>query len=253
MHHDEGEGGGQLDAEIPVGHAVEGIGGHAVHSEGLGHRFPVEGVGGGGEGAASQRGDVHPADGAVQPLDVPGEHLGVGHQVMAEGDGLRPLEVGVAGQDGGGVRLRLAAQDAHQLEKLRPQGGGGAPQIEADVQRHLVVAAAPGVEPFARVADAGGQLPFNKGMDVLRILVDGQRAGSEIGGDARQPVLDRLPVLGGKDPLFGQHGGVRHAARDVLLRHAGIKRDGGIKIVGFLIEFLLEPSGPQLHMSVSCP
>ena len=56
-------------------------------------------------------------------------------------------------------------------------------QGQADVQRHLIVAAAAGVEPLARVADAGGQGLLHKGMHVLGVGVDLQLAAGQIIGD----------------------------------------------------------------------
>ena len=41
--------------------------------------------------------------------------------MVAEGDGLRPLEMGVSRHDGARVLLRLPAQHPDQIEELPPQ------------------------------------------------------------------------------------------------------------------------------------
>ena len=164
--------------------------------------------------------------------------------MVAEGDGLGPLQMGITWHDGAGMRQGLVAQDPDQIAQLTPQGRHRPPQVQADVQRHLVVAAAPGVQALARVPDAGGQLALDEGVDVLRLRVDDECPRAQVGGDARQSIPDGLPVGGGEDPLLRQHGGVGHAARDILLRHSAVKGNGGIEVVGFLIDFLLKPSGP---------
>ena len=56
---------------------------------------------------------------------------------------------------------------------------GGA-QVQADVQRDLIVAAAPGVQALTGVTDAGGQRLLDEGVDVLGVGVDLQLAGSQI-------------------------------------------------------------------------
>ena len=167
--------------------------------------------------------------------------------MMAEGDRLRPLKVGVPRHHRAGVFLRLPAQHPDQPGQLRPHRMGQRPQVQPVVQRHLIVPAPPRVQALARVPNPGGQLALHKGMDILRPHIDGKRAGFQVRKDARQPVPDRLPVSGGDDPLLCEHRGVRHAAEDILPRHAGIEGNGGIEVVRFLIEFLLEPSGPQFH------
>ena len=73
---------------------------------------------------------------------------------MAEGDGLGALQVGVTGHDGGGVLGGLLADDLDQLHDVSLQGVAVVPQSQADVQRHLVVPAAAGVQALAGVADA---------------------------------------------------------------------------------------------------
>ena len=45
---------------------------------------------------------------------------------------------------------------------------GGA-QVQADVQRDLIVAAAPGVQALTGVTDAGGQRLLDEGVDILGV------------------------------------------------------------------------------------
>ena len=59
--------------------------------------------------------------------------------MVAKGDGLRPLEVGISGHDGSFVDFRLLGDGLHQLgHQLGDLVDLGA-QIHADVQRHLIV------------------------------------------------------------------------------------------------------------------
>ncbi len=74
----------------------------------------------------------------------------------------------------------LRQRGSIQFQQLALNVGGGFPQVEAEVQRHLVVAAAAGVQPLARIAHAGGQGLLHEGVDILGVGVDFQRAAVQI-------------------------------------------------------------------------
>ena len=165
---------------------------------------------------------------------------------MAKGDGLSPLQVGVAGHDGSGVLRRLFADDLDQLHDIALQHVAVVPQGQADIQSHLVVAAAAGVQPLAGIADAGGEGLLHKGVHILGVGVDLQLAGSQIVGDGSQTVEDILTVFLGDDALFGQHRGVHAAAPHILGDHPLIKADGGVEIVDARVHRLGKAAFPQL-------
>ena len=239
MHHAGGDGSGQLDAEIAVGHAVQTVGAGSREAQLLGGELTVQRVGGAGQRAGTQRAlGVHPGGGVLKALQVPQEHPCVGHQRVAEGDGLGPLQMGVAGHDGGGVLRRLLADDLHQLDDAALQHLAVVPQGQPDIQRHLIVPAAAGVQPLARVADAGGQGLLHKGVDVLGVGVDLQLAGSQIIRDGSQTVEDVLAVLLGDDALLCQHGGMDAAAAHILRDHPLVKADGRVEVVDARIDRL---------------
>ena len=57
-------------------------------------------------------------------------------------------------------------------------------EIEPHVHRDLIVAAAGGVQLLARLADAGGELRLHEHVDVLRLGVDLEISGLDVGKDA---------------------------------------------------------------------
>ncbi len=72
MHHAGGDGCGQLDAEITVGHAVQTVGAGGGEAQFFGGELPVQGVGGAGQSARAQGAlGVHPAGGVGEPLQIP--------------------------------------------------------------------------------------------------------------------------------------------------------------------------------------
>ena len=139
----------------------------------------VDGIGGARQGAGAQRALIQPLPTVLQPGDVPGKHLGVGHKVLGKGDGLGPLEVGVSRHDGALIPPRLLAEDPLQLQQLLHNDGDLPPDVHPKVQGHLVIPGPRGVEPLPRVADAGGEQGLHVHMDVL-----------VVGGELHLPRLD---------------------------------------------------------------
>ena len=124
-------------------------------------------------------------------------------------------------------------------------------QIHADIERDLIVAGARGVELFADIPNALGQDGFDKHVDILGLRIERQRAGLQIGQNAGKTVDDLIGVCLCQNAAFGQHGGVRHRACDILLVHPSIDGDGGVECVRQLGSFGFCASGPKLfHKNV---
>ena len=166
---------------------------------------------------------------------------------MAHGHRLGPLQMGVAGHDRGGVLRRLFAQGLHQFRQLLLQAAAHIPQGQADVQGHLVVAAAAGVQALAGVADAGGEGLLHEGVNVLGLRVNGQRPALQVVQDALQPAQDLVRVLLGDDALGAQHGRMGHAAGDVLMGHTLVEPDGRVEIVHAAVHRFRKSALPKLR------
>ena len=247
MHHENGQGGHQFQGVVPVGDAVQGVAHRGVKAQVLRRLPAVNGVRGARQGAAAQGALVEALFAVLQAGNVPGKHVGVGHQVLSEGDGLGPLQVGVAGHDGGLVLLRLLAQNGFQLQKLVHDDGDLLPDVHPEVQGHLVVAAAGGVEPLAGVADAGGQEGLHVHVDVLVVGGEFHLAGLHVRQDAFQALGDGGHVLLGDDAAVAQHLRVGQRAGDVLLVQPLIELNGGVEVVDEGVGLLAEPPGPEFH------
>ena len=246
MHHEDGAGGQELDGEVPVGYRVHGVVGGFGKAQGGGGLEPIHRVGGGGQGARPQGALVHPLQAVLQPGHVPAEHVGVGHHVVGEGGGLGPLQVGVAGHDGVQVGLRLPDKHLLQLQHHADDLGDLLLDVEAEVHRHLVVAAG-GLEPLARVADVLGEQGLDVHVDVLVLQGELHLVGLDVGQNGLEAVDNLLRLVLLDDALSAQHGRVGDGARDVLFVHPGVKGDGGVEVVDQGIGLLLEPSGPEFH------
>ena len=251
MHHQNRQTRKQLQHVIAVGYAVEAVAAHPGQAQLRRRKAAVQRIGRAGQSARAERRDRHALFAVLKARTVPQQHVAIGQQMMAEGDRLRPLQVGVAGHDEIIGFLRLGRDHAQQAVEARFQLFAFVQKIEPQVERHLVVAAARGVQPFAAVADPLRQLRFHKGVDILGGPVNCQLAALELQRDLPQRGDDFAAFRFVDDALSAEHRRVRNRAADILLRHPAVERDGRVEIVGLLVQFLLEPSFPKGHVMTS--
>ena len=87
--------------------------------------------------------------------------------MLGKGDGLRPLEMGVAGHDVPCALLGLVAKHGDKFFYLALNMLAGGAQVQADVQRDLIVAASCRVQALSRVSDPLGQKRLDVHVDIL--------------------------------------------------------------------------------------
>ena len=97
--------------------------------------------------------------------------------MVAKGDGLGALQVGIARHYCPGEGFGLDADSLSQFFDLFQQALGLLSQIEPDIQRHLIVPASGGMQPFTGISQPAGQFTFHESMDILLGHVDFQRPG----------------------------------------------------------------------------
>jgi hypothetical protein len=180
--------------EIARRDAVQRVGGRPVEAEGGGRRVPVDGEGRAGQGRGAQRALVHPRPGVGEAAGVAAEHLHIGHHVVAEGHRLGRLQVREAGHQRVRVRLGLGQQGALQRLDLADGAVAGVTNPKAEVERHLVVARARGVQPPGRRADQLAQPRLHVHVDVFVLVAEGKGPGGDLRLDGRQPALDSFLV-----------------------------------------------------------
>ncbi len=195
---DAQQGGGEeeLGGEVAVADGVEAVGRHVAKAEASRQRRPVEREGRPGQRRRAQRQHGRRPSRRGEACSVAGQRPEVAQRPVAPGDRLGVLQVGVAGQGqvegGGGAVGQGALHVANGL--IQPVAGAHDPQPE--VGRHLVVAAAAGVELAADRAGDLRQPPLDGRVDVLVIRRDGERAGGELGPHCLQPGQQRVALLG---------------------------------------------------------
>ena len=250
MHHADAARVLQVEQVVAVGDGVQRVGDGVVKAQQLGGALAVERVGGAGKRRGAERVGVGGVARGGQARVVTREHPEVGQHVVAEQHRLRVLQVRVAGHHHTHVLLgdveKHTAQGAIAPHEVRAELLG----VEADVRRHLVVAAAARVQARARRADVAREGALHGHVDVLVVDVPGKVAVGNLTRDVGQAGVDGLLVGLGDDALLGEHLGVGAAAGDVLLRHGLVHLEGRAKLLREGVDALLKPATPKSHRAL---
>ena len=181
----------------------------------------------------------------AQAFGVAEQRLGVREEVMADGHGLRALQVGVAGQRPRGVLARLDRQGSGDLGDGLHQVTGGRTAVQPQVEHHLVIARPPRVKRSPGRCDLS-QPTLHGGVDVLVGLVKGEGAGFELGANLSQTALDGSELAAADDAGGSKPAGVREAAGDVepIEVEVGLERRG--ELLELREQAAFEPATPEL-------
>ena len=96
---------------------------------------------------------------------------------MPEGHRLRRLQMREAGHRVRGMRPGPCRQRLHHVGDLRRQSVDRVPHPQPDIRRHLIVAAARGVQTLASLTDPIGQPRLDIHVNVFQRHVEGERPG----------------------------------------------------------------------------
>lgn len=162
---------------------------------------------------------------------------------MPDRDRLRSLQVRVSRHQPPRVSLGF---DGEHVDQTRQTGGGLGGCIateKSQVERHLVIARAPGVQGCARRRDLG-QPPFNGGVDVFISRVEFELRVVELPLDPAQAALDRRQLRFREQSRRGEAARVGDAAGDVVRIELEVDREGGGKALELWQQAAREAAAP---------
>ena len=122
---------------------------------------------------------IHPLARILKPAAVAREHLDIGQHVMPPCHRLGGLQMGKARHHPVRPRLGLRQERPHQFGQPGNRRIALVAHPKPEIDGHLIIAAPPGVQPLARLADNLGQAAFHVQVNIL------QR-----GGKGKLPPLD---------------------------------------------------------------
>ena len=189
------------------------------------HARAVDRVRRAGERGGAQRQHVDPFAAVGQTRRVACQHRVVRHQVVAERDRLRDLQVREARHDRVGVRFGEVEQRPPQRRERRRDLVDGAAQPQAHVGGDLVVARAAGVQSLAGIADQRRQALLDVEVDILEVARPDEHAARDLVADLRHAALDVGQVLRAEDAAGGQHARMGERSGDVGFGQALVEVD----------------------------
>ena len=114
VHHQDAGRREEGEKEVSIAHTIQRVVRQAGEAQQLPHAVTVERIGGARQRAGAQGHGVGLVIGVLKARYISHEHLRVGHQVKRQRDGLRLLQVRVAGHDGVQVLLGEGAEQRKQ-------------------------------------------------------------------------------------------------------------------------------------------
>ena len=237
---------GEIECEVAVRDGVHAVLGQPLEVQLTRRRQAVQRQGRAGQSSRAQRQLAGRLMGVDRPAGVAQKGLGVGEQVMAYGDRLRPLQVGVAGHRPVGMAARLGCQHLDHESQAFDDRGGSSPAVEPQVEGDLVVAGAAGMQPGGGVRVQLAEAPLNRCMDVLVGIHEHKLAGLELAADGFEAPLHAAELLLGQEAGSLQRTGVSQAPEHVVLGQFDVDVERAGEPLQLGQEWLLEPPSPEL-------
>ena len=122
----------------------------------------------------------------------------------------------------------------------------GVARPELQVGRHLIVAAAGGVELAAHVAQAVDERGLDVHVDVFTLEDERKIPTFDLGPDFGQPSHNLLAFIGGEQTHLSEHLGVGDRPLDVVLEEPTVKGDRLTEQFDPAVGFLGETTAPRL-------
>ena len=151
------------------------------------------------------------------------QRRGVTEQVVAHQHRHGPAHVRVGRHQRFARRFGLVGQGRHERAQAALQHGNAPHQVEAEVDRHLLVARAARVQAAAVVADQRHQLTFDEGVDVFVVARDPGRILPALGQDGGEPLTNARHRRGLEHAGAAERIGPGQAAGDVVLEQLAIE------------------------------
>ena len=250
MHHNRCECTHKLNAEIPVGNAVNAVERDSVKSELLGDEFTVCIVCCTRKGAGAERRIIHPLHSVLKPSDITDKHHSVSQKMMSKGYRLSTLKMSISGQNRVFIILGNGKYGSKQILDKRNNLFRLVSEIKTDINGNLIVTASRRVELLADVAYTLCQLGLNEHMNILGVHIELKSAAVKVVKYRLKAGKNLVAIVVGDDFLHCKHCCMLHRTGYILLIHLAVKMDRRIEIIGFLIQFLGKPACPHLFHSL---
>ena len=199
----------EFQRKVTVGDGIHRIRHWPVEAEKLRRHLAVGRKAGAGKRGGAKRRFIETCARIGKTATIAAEHLDIGHQVKAEGHGLRCLQMGEPRHQRVGMFFGAAQQHGLQAGQRLVHGIDQLANPEPEIGRHLIIARACRMQPTRRLADQLGKPRLDVHMDVFQRGREDEVSGSNLGTDGVQPAMNGFAVGLGDDAAGRQHAGMR--------------------------------------------
>jgi hypothetical protein len=144
----------------------------------------------------------------MHPFGIPAQLLDIGHQVVAESDRLRDLQMSESWHDG--IDMLLCKVDKSILKPNEPvlRLINALAQPQSEVGGHLVISRATRMKALSGITHQGGQSGFDVEMNILKINRPLELSPSDLLADQSHAALNICQITAGQNPARMKHAGM---------------------------------------------
>jgi hypothetical protein len=225
METDHGKAKKKFGDEIAIADRIDAVLTNARKTELTGDERSIQDDSRSGERTRSEGQNICSSQAITEPVRVALERFDLGKHVMSEKDRLGALQMRVTRHDNIDMLLREMEQRALQRAKAGPDLSYLRLDVEPQIERGLIVAAARGVQFRARDADSFRQRRFDVHVHVLERLVPLKFSVFDLDLNFAQSFVDFLPLLRGEDSGMRERGSMGDGAGDIMSIKPPIERN----------------------------
>ena len=253
MHHRHRARVEERRREVAIRRRVHAVVDDAREAEVAGERVDVDGVRRAGNRAGAERQRVAFVARGLQAREIAAQRRRVRQEEVRDEHRLRRTEVRERRHQRVARRRGLRGQRVDDAGDRALQQRDAPPQVEPQIERHLLVARAAGVQPAAGVAEPLDQQPLDEAVDVLVGAGDERRIGPALLEDRGQRVFDLPRFLRRQHAGLRQRARPRHAAGHVVFEQAAIEAERRAELERRGVGRGVEAAGPQVSHQSSRP
>ena len=164
--------------------------------------------------------------------------------MVGKGNGLGPLEMGIAGHQGLQVFFRHGQESFFEPDQQLHDFRDFPLHVHMHVQGYLVVPAPGCMETGSCIPDFFCQGCLDVHMDVFQFCLEREFSFLDLRQDLFQALFNGRAIFLADDPGAGQHMGMGHAPPDIFVIQSLVIIDGRIESIYQCVGVFAEPSTP---------
>src|SRR5436190_5303669 len=216
MHPDYGETKKKLADKIAITHRINAVLTEARKTELARDQFAINDNGRSSERAGTERENISPRETISKTTVIALECFDLCEQVMGKKDWLGALQMSVTGHDKIDMFFGETKQGALQIPQARRHFRDLRLDVETQIERDLIVAAARRVQFRTSGANSFRQRRFDVHVDILERLVPLKSSRIDFFLNFAQSVIDLTVFIGRNDAGLREGGSMRERASDVV-------------------------------------